>query len=77
MLTPGALSTCDVADYSAGDERAPMCVAVELENEPGVFECPAYAPGLYSLGQLQAWAERVACVLLIVRWEKREIYGSV
>lgn len=73
---PAPLSHCDVLDYGGDNDRAPLVVAVELENEPDVFECPAYAPGFYSEQQLKAWAELMACVLLVVRWQ-REITGNV
>ncbi len=48
--------------------RKPRYYAVEVDGDPGVFQCPAKDNLFWSESQLREWATRINCELVFTRW---------
>lgn len=48
--------------------RKPRYYAVEVDGDPGVFQCPAKDNLLWSESQLRGWATAINCELVFTRW---------
>ncbi len=48
--------------------RKPRYYAVEVDGDPGVFQCPAKDNLFSSESQLREWATAINCEWIIIRW---------